>query len=104
MHPPPPPFPHPSGLCLAHLGRPEESDSYLASLLNESPELYGDLYLDVGNAFIAMGRHEKALTFLQRLQVRGKGGKGGGNTFVAMGRHEKALTFLQRLQVRGDRG
>lgn len=26
---------------------------------------------------------------------------GGGNAFIAMGRHEEALTFLQRLQVRG---
>ncbi|GAX74553.1 hypothetical protein CEUSTIGMA_g2003.t1 [Chlamydomonas eustigma] len=57
-----------AGLCLSHLGRPEDAESYLQSLLNEPADQFSDLHLDVGNAFIAMGQHEQALLFLKRLE------------------------------------
>ena len=56
------------GLCLCHLGRMEQADSTLAGLLSEPADQFGDLFLEVGNALIAMGHHGRAAAFLERLE------------------------------------
>ena len=78
------PLPFHPGLCLAHMRHMEEADLCLAALLAEPPDQFGDLYLEVGNAFIVMGQHGRAAGFLERIEV-GEGLRAGCWWWVRFG-------------------
>lgn len=61
------------GICFAHCseGADDEvlsqSDARLSSLYNHRVEEYPDLYLDVGEAYVAIGSHAKAILIYEEL-------------------------------------
>ncbi|CAM6088014.1 unnamed protein product [Calypogeia fissa] len=57
-----------AGICHAYLGNLEDAESYFEELPEELVDGCGDLVMDVGDVFLALGEYEHALRYYRMLQ------------------------------------
>ncbi|KAK2880249.1 general transcription factor 3C polypeptide 3 isoform X1 [Channa argus] len=82
-------------LIYQHVYRPIES--LVSSLMEQSPEEIGDLYLDIGEAYLDKGQYMSALPLLSALVISVK-----YNLAVVWLRHAECLKALGHLEVAAD--
>ncbi|KAF7669991.1 hypothetical protein LDENG_00090390 [Lucifuga dentata] len=80
-------------VCLIHLHVYKPLEALVATLTEQSPEEIGDLYLDVGEAFLEQGEYLSALPLLSALVVSNK-----YNLAVVWLRHADCLKALEHLE------
>uniref|UniRef100_A0A667WB02 General transcription factor IIIC, polypeptide 3 n=1 Tax=Myripristis murdjan TaxID=586833 RepID=A0A667WB02_9TELE len=84
-------------VCLIHLHVYQPLEVLLTALMEHSPEEVGDLYLDVGEAFLEEGKYVSALPLLSALVTSDK-----YNLAVVWLRHAECLKALGHLEAAAD--
>ncbi|XP_070814221.1 general transcription factor 3C polypeptide 3 [Chaetodon trifascialis] len=81
-------------VCLIHLHVYTPLEGLVSSLMEQSPEEIGDLYLDVGEAYLEQGQYMSALPLLSALVISEK-----YNLAVIWLRHAECLKALGHMEV-----
>ncbi|XP_076580191.1 general transcription factor 3C polypeptide 3 [Chaetodon auriga] len=81
-------------VCLIHLHVYTPLEGLVSSLMEQSPEEIGDLYLDVGEAYLEQGQYMSALPLLSALVISEK-----YNLAVVWLRHAECLKALGHMEV-----
>ncbi|XP_039998519.1 general transcription factor 3C polypeptide 3 isoform X2 [Xiphias gladius] len=84
-------------VCLIHLRVYTPLESLLPSLMEQSPEEVGDLYLDVGEAYLEKGEYMSALPLLSALVISDK-----YNLAVVWLRHAECLKALGHMEAAAE--
>uniref|UniRef100_UPI003AAD18A2 general transcription factor 3C polypeptide 3 isoform X2 n=1 Tax=Centroberyx gerrardi TaxID=166262 RepID=UPI003AAD18A2 len=84
-------------VCLIHLHAYEPLEALLTTLMEQSPEEIGDLYLDVGEAFLEQGEYLSALPLLSALVTSDK-----YNLAVVWLRHAECLKALGHMEAAAE--
>ncbi|XP_069568963.1 general transcription factor 3C polypeptide 3 [Brachyistius frenatus] len=84
-------------VCLVHLHVYPPLEALVSTLMEQSPEEIGDLYLDVGEAYLEEGRYMSALPLLSALVVSEK-----YNLAVVWLRHAECLKALGHTEPAAD--
>ncbi|XP_060922922.1 general transcription factor 3C polypeptide 3 [Limanda limanda] len=84
-------------VCLIHLRFYTPLESLVPSLMEQSPEEIGDLYLDVGEAYLEEGEYMSALPLLSALVISDK-----YNLAVVWLRHAECLKALGHMEGAAD--
>ncbi|XP_038132374.1 general transcription factor 3C polypeptide 3 isoform X2 [Cyprinodon tularosa] len=84
-------------VCLIHLGAFRPPEGLVSTLVEQSPEEVGDLYLDVAEAYLEQGRYTSALPLLSALVLSEK-----YDLAVVWLRHAECLKALGRLEEAAD--
>ncbi|KAM6892825.1 general transcription factor 3C polypeptide 3-like [Lycodopsis pacificus] len=81
-------------VCLIHLHVDTPLEGLVSSLMEQSPEEIGDLYLDVGEAYLEEGKYMAALPLLSALVISEK-----YNLAVVWLRHAECLKALGHMEA-----
>uniref|UniRef100_A0A8C2XJX0 General transcription factor IIIC, polypeptide 3 n=1 Tax=Cyclopterus lumpus TaxID=8103 RepID=A0A8C2XJX0_CYCLU len=81
-------------VCLIHLHVETPLEGLVSSLMEQNPEEIGDLYLDVGEAYLEEGKYMTALPLLSALVISEK-----YNLAVVWLRHAECLKALGHMEV-----
>uniref|UniRef100_A0A8P4G048 General transcription factor 3C polypeptide 3 n=1 Tax=Dicentrarchus labrax TaxID=13489 RepID=A0A8P4G048_DICLA len=84
-------------VCLIHLHDYTPLEGLVSSLMEQSPEEIGDLYLDVGEAYLEEGEYMSALPLLSALVISEK-----FNLAVVWLRHAECLKALGHMEVAAE--
>ncbi|XP_034720097.1 general transcription factor 3C polypeptide 3 isoform X2 [Etheostoma cragini] len=84
-------------VCLIHLHVYMPLEGLVSSLMEQSPEEIGDLYLDVGEAYLEKGEYMSALTLLSALVISEK-----YNLAVVWLRHAECLKALGHMEAAAE--
>ncbi|XP_071320675.1 general transcription factor 3C polypeptide 3 isoform X2 [Trachinotus anak] len=84
-------------VCLIHLHVYTPLESLVPSLMEQSPEEIGDLYLDVGEAYLEEGEYMSALPLLSALVISDK-----YNLAVIWLRHAECLKALGHMEAAAE--
>ncbi|CAN9498381.1 unnamed protein product [Ophioblennius macclurei] len=84
-------------VCLIHLHIYPPVENLVTTLMEQSPEEIGDLYLDVGEAYLEEGQYMAALPLLSALVISEK-----YNLAVVWLRHAECLKALGHMQPAAD--
>ncbi|KAA8579701.1 hypothetical protein FQN60_006794 [Etheostoma spectabile] len=84
-------------VCLIHLHVYIPLEGLVSSLMEQSPEEIGDLYLDVGEAYLEKGEYMSALTLLSALVISEK-----YNLAVVWLRHAECLKALGHMEAAAE--
>ncbi|KAG8004570.1 General transcription factor 3C polypeptide 3 [Nibea albiflora] len=84
-------------VCLIHLHVYTPLEGLVSSLMEQSPEEIGDLYLDVGEAYLEEGEYMSALPLLSALVISEK-----YNLAVVWLRHAECLKALGHMEVAAE--
>ncbi|XP_071389265.1 general transcription factor 3C polypeptide 3 [Centroberyx affinis] len=84
-------------VCLIHLHAYKPLEVLLTTLMEQSPEEIGDLYLDVGEAFLEQGEYLSALPLLSALVTSDK-----YNLAVVWLRHAECLKALGHMEAAAE--
>ncbi|XP_067439330.1 general transcription factor 3C polypeptide 3 [Thunnus thynnus] len=84
-------------VCLIHLHVNMPLEGLVSSLTEQNPEEIGDLYLDVGEAFLEQGEYMSALPLLSALVISDK-----YNLAVVWLRHAECLKALGHMEAAAD--
>ncbi|TDG96344.1 hypothetical protein EPR50_G00239210 [Perca flavescens] len=84
-------------VCLIHLHVYMPLEGLVSSLMEQNPEEIGDLYLDVGEAYLEKGEYMSALTLLSALVISEK-----YNLAVVWLRHAECLKALGHMEAAAE--
>ncbi|XP_041822154.1 general transcription factor 3C polypeptide 3 [Chelmon rostratus] len=84
-------------VCLIHLHVYTPLEGLVSSLMEQNPEEIGDLYLDVGEAYLEQGEYMSALPLLSALVISEK-----YNLAVVWLRHAECLKALGHMEVAAE--